>query len=281
MESPTKFTHALSFLPYESGNALDYALGIQSFESREKTSKRGKAQRPTKSMKPFVVDFCPLPSSLLGKRSSGESGPDLLTKAIAPRKGFEQGAIVYDLMAGMGQDSLLIANAGAKRVHMVERDPIVAALLEDALRRLHVLSEQADDDRQRQLATDLWRCLSLEVKDGREVLAQFMDDSTKERPDIVYLDPMFPARKKSASVKKNMQVLQGLLETRQVAEEERLKEESELLQAAYHATGCRVVVKRPVNAEQLGGSLFSTELKPSYQIKGSVNRWDVYVKSVL
>lgn len=270
----SEFSHALSFSSFESGTLIDYALGIQYFDTNVTPSRRKKGKRQT--MKPFVIDFCPPPSSRLGKRTSGESGPDLLTKALAPRKGFPAGATVYDLTAGLGQDSLLIAIAGAKSVHMVERDPIVAALLEDALRRLQVLSRHADDEDQRQQATALSRCLSFELNDGREVLRQLTD--SEECPDIIYLDPMFPSRRKSASVKKNMQVLHGLLESNQLAEEQ-LQEEAELLQAAYQVATARVVVKRPINAVPLGGALVATELKPSYQTKGSVNRWDVYVKS--
>jgi 16S rRNA (guanine1516-N2)-methyltransferase len=276
------YTHALSILPYEFGNMLDYAVAIQSCESsQEKSSSSTRKRKATSMMKPFFVDFCPPPSSRLGKRTSGDSGPDLLTKAVAPRKGIDNdnsGATVYDLTAGLGQDSLLIVNAGAKVVHMVERDPIVAALLEDALRRLSVLSQHCTDNDTRRVATDLSNRLSLQVNDGRQVLEAILA-AEKELPDIVYLDPMFPVRKKSASVKKNMQVLHSLLESQQgVVEEERLAEEMELLQAAYKAARLRVVVKRPTNAEPLGGSL-SSGLKPSYQTKGSVNRWDVYVKN--
>jgi 16S rRNA G966 N2-methylase RsmD len=277
-DDPSEYTHALSILPYEFGNVRDYTVAIQSCESQEKSSSR--KRRASSMMKPFFVDFCPLPSSRLARRTSGDSGPDLLTKAVAPRKGIDSnsGATVYDLTAGLGQDSLLIANAGAKMVHMVERDPIVAALLEDALRRLRILSDCDDNDDTRRVATDLSSRLSLEIDDGRRVLETILT-AGKELPDIVYLDPMFPVRKKSASVKKNMQVLHSLLESQQGAvEDERLVEELELLQAAYQAAKLRVVVKRPTNAEPLGGSL-SSGLKPSYQTKGSVNRWDVYVKN--
>jgi 16S rRNA (guanine1516-N2)-methyltransferase len=283
----SEYTHALSILPYEFGNVRDYTVAIQSCicESREKSSSLRK-RRASSMMKPFFVDFLPPPSSRLAKRTSGDSGPDLLTKAVAPRKGTDNnsnnnnnnsGATVYDLTAGLGQDSLLIANAGAKMVHMVERDGIVAALLEDALRRLRILSDCADNHETRRVAADLSSRLVLEVNDGRRVLETILT-AGKCLPDIVYLDPMFPVRKKSASVKKNMQVLHSLLESQQgVVEEERMTEELELLQAAYQAARLRVVVKRPTNAEPLGGSL--SIVKPSYQTKGSVNRWDVYVKN--
>ena len=87
---------------------------------------------------------------------------------------------------------------------------------------------------------------------------------------------MFPARTKSASVKKNMQILHGLLDSQAIDDAVRQLEEAELLGVAYEAARTRVVVKRPVNAEPLGGQ---QALKPSYSIRGSVNRWDVYVKS--
>jgi 16S rRNA G966 N2-methylase RsmD len=279
-DDPSEYTHALSILPYEFGNVRDYAVAIQSCESQEKSSSSSRKRKATSMMKPFFVDFCPPPSSRLGQRTSGDSGPDLLTKAVAPRKGTDNnsGATVYDLTAGLGQDSLLIANAGAKMVHMVERDPIVAALLEDALRRLRILSDCGDNDDTRRVATELSKRLSLEINDGRRVLENLLT-AGKELPDIVYLDPMFPVRKKSASVKKNMQVLHSLLESqRGVVEADQWAEELELLHAAYQSAKLRVVVKRPINAEPLGGSL-SSGLKLSYQTKGSVNRFDVYVKN--
>ena len=110
-----------------------------------------KSRKPTKKARSaaFFVDFCPPSNSRAGRRASGASGKaDLLVKAVGPHKGStidpatgnRNGAVVWDLTAGLGQDALVLARNGAKRVHMVERHPVVAALLLDAMRRLELLA---------------------------------------------------------------------------------------------------------------------------------------------
>ena len=91
---------------------------------------------------------------------------------------------------------------------------------------------------------------------------------------------MFPPRKKSAAVKKNMQILHGLLQTQQTdasGSTPSLEEECALLEAAISAAKSRVIVKRPIKAALLGEDAASkTLLRPSHCVCGSVNRWDVY-----
>jgi hypothetical protein len=192
------FTHILTLEPYECNNVKDYSLGINLIDDSVmdlgKKRKIVPSTRRKLSMKPFFVDFFPPDSSRMGRRSSPAGGVDLLTKAVAPQKGFREGATVYDLTAGFGQDSFVIAKAGAKTVHMVERDPIVASLLADALRRLHRLSTCCNDETIRDRAVCLSKCLSLTQGDGTLVAMQLMELPLDEQPDIIYLDPMFPAR---------------------------------------------------------------------------------------
>jgi 16S rRNA (guanine1516-N2)-methyltransferase len=270
------FSFVLSILPYEFGSVKDYAVGISGLGGDSRERKRKVTRKRKLSTKPFCVDFFPPNSSRLGQRKESKSA-DLLIQAVAPTKGGEA-KVVYDLTAGWGQDSLLIANSGAKQVHMIERDPIVAFLLEDALRRLRLISESINDPAKEQ-AKRLSRCLSLEVGEGIQIA---MRDASNQ-PDVVYLDPMFPVRRKSAAVRKNMQILQGLLGSqKRVVQQEsshRLEQEEEaaLLQAAHQLAGCSVVIKRPIHASPLGGE--APLQLPSHAITGSVNRWDVYTKS--
>jgi hypothetical protein len=89
-------------------------------------------------------------------------------------------------------------------------------------------------------------------------------------------------RKKSASVKKNMQILHGLLGSQDVELDERLKQEQDLLLLSLEATRQRVVVKRPKNAPTLGRESSSAPSyatpNPMYALDGPVSRWDVYAK---
>ena len=274
----TPFTSVISVDPYTAGNVQDYSIGLSLMMDQPLSrASRKKKSRPRAflSMKPIFVDFVPPVTSRLGQRTGQ---PDLLLKAV---KGVPN-AIVYDCTAGLGQDSRLMALAGAAHVHMVERDPIVAFLLEDALRRLLVLSEQVENDvALKNTATNLYNCLSLECAEAAETLdrKESTDVLPKWPPDIVYLDPMFPARKKSASVKKNMQVLHRLLGSQHVMMDDTVVSEqphAALLRTAYTVAKKRAVVKRPIHAPLL---LPVEELRPSYSVTGSINRWDVYVKS--
>ncbi|GAX23735.1 16S rRNA (guanine1516-N2)-methyltransferase [Fistulifera solaris] len=234
-------------------------------------------------MNPFFVDLFPPVKSRLGKRASGESGRDLLIKAVGLPNRCMSDVTIYDLTAGFGQDSLLMAKIGARQVYMVERNPIVACLLKDALRRLVLLSEASCiRDSIRREAFDLANRLHLIHDDGLNVAKAVLTADIESRPEIIYLDPMFPERKKSASVKKNMQILHKLLGCQDVELGERLKQEHELLLLSLEATRQRVVVKRPKNAPELGresSSAHSYALpNPMYGLDGPVCRWDVYVK---
>jgi 16S rRNA (guanine1516-N2)-methyltransferase len=310
-----EFTHALRLIPYDyCGEQSTFALAIEPINIfSDNGSRRRKQQRRTtkpKKSSAFYVDLCPPENSRAGRRATGASGTsDLLIQAVAPRKGSigissdnngnRDGAIIYDLTAGLGQDSLFLAMNGAKHVHMVERNPIVGALLQDAMRRLqlislssfNVLSEcnksqqhQQQHQTQKELATSLLKKLSLTIGEGKDIIQK----QQQQQCDVIYLDPMFPTRQKQSAVKKGMTILHGLLETqnksiaidnRQSLQEEKEQEEQDLLLSALDAARLRVVVKRPIKAPLLGGG--DEIAKPSYAITGSVNRWDVYVKPQL
>jgi 16S rRNA (guanine1516-N2)-methyltransferase len=84
-------------------------------------------------------------------------------------------------------------------------------------------------------------------------------------PDCIYLDPMFPPkRKKSALAKKSMMILRDLLGDD--------LDKEQLFAAALKAAGKRVVVKSPEYAEPLDG-------KPNDSFQGKLLRYDVYLKS--
>lgn len=264
------FTHALKLVPFESDGISTFALGIERLSSPDKKG-TGKKSKKTRISNPFYfVDLS------LGKRE----GADLLVKAVAPKRcaaNGQEGAVVYDLTAGLGQDSLVLALNGASKVYMVERDVIVAALLKDALRRISLVSSK------NKIACLLAERLHLLVGDAKDVVMNMMQSNDVMQADVVYLDPMFPPRTKSAAVKKGMQMLHGLLDSQLKADEEslneRLSEEQQLLETAIQSARARVVVKRPIKALPLGGGGEMTP-RPSYAVQGSTNRWDIYISNI-
>lgn len=172
-------------------------------------------------------------------------GRELLVKAVRVR-GVEE-IRVFDATAGLGEDSLLLAAAGFS-VTMCESDPVIAALLADGLRR-------AVDD---PVLSGVVGRMSLVEGDSIEILP-----SLTEAPDVVYLDPMFPARTKSAAVKKKFQLLHRL--------ESPCADEASLMDAALAARPRKIVVKRPIKAPVLAG------VRPSHSISGKAVRYDVIV----
>ena len=83
---------------------------------------------------------------------------------------------------------------------------------------------------------------------------------------MIYLDPMFEPRDKYAAVKKDMALLQRLLENSPVQ-----SDAGQLLDWALQQPVARVVVKRPIRALSLG------ERTPSHSIAGRAVRYDVHV----
>lgn len=172
---------------------------------------------------------------------------ELLVKA-ARIKGAAPGELTaVDATAGLGGDALLLAAAGFT-VQLFEANPVIAALLADALRRAEQVPALAGIVSRMRLTASDSVCELVHLG---------------YRPDVVYLDPMFPERRKSAAVKKRFQLLH-LLE-RPCANPE------ELLRAALAARPRKVVVKRPAKGELLAG------VKPSYAVGGKAVRFDVIV----
>lgn len=171
-------------------------------------------------------------------------------QAIAKAVGLNKGAIphVLDATAGLGRDAFVLAALGCK-VTMHERHPVVAALLFDGLQRAYQDTEIGE-----------WMKTQMSMAFGS---SHDLLNSTEVEPDVVYLDPMFPHREKSALVKKEMRVFQSLVGDDHDADD--------LLPFAMQLASKRVAVKRPDYAP------FLDKHKPSMQITTKKNRFDVYV----
>ncbi len=190
---------------------------------------------------PIAVDFAA--GSLRHRRRGGHNEP--LGRAVGIHKW--PGLSVVDATAGLGRDSFVLADLGCQ-LTLLEREPVVFALLRDGLRRGR-LSEDA-------WVAQVCQRMSLLRADARDWLAG-------QTVDVVYLDPMFPARRKSARVKKEMWLFQQLLENADSS--------AGLLEAALSAAQKRVVVKRPAKAPALEGE------QPAFQLPGKTVRFDVYL----
>jgi 16S rRNA (guanine1516-N2)-methyltransferase len=184
---------------------------------------------------PLFVDFSP--SAWRSRREAGKTQG--LVRACKPQKGLR----ILDATAGWGNDAAILASFGAD-VLMIERQPVIAALLEDGLRRMRLEPSAA-------------LALSLVKQDTKEYLKQL---TPEDYPDVIYIDPMHPVRKKSALVKKEMQVLQQAIGADDDA--------SDLLALALTRVRHKVVVKWPQRLACLG--------KPNQSFGGKTVRFDVY-----
>lgn len=194
------------------------------------------------------VDFAT--GAVAHRRKFGGGKGQSIAKAVGLNKGATP--VVLDATAGLGRDGFVLASLGCK-VILHERHPVVAALLYDGLQRAYNDSE---------IGPWMQQNMSLIFGSSHTLLAQ-----CDSMPDVVYLDPMFPHREKSALVKKEMRVFQELVGGDTDADD--------LLEFAYPLASKRVVVKRPDYAP------FLNDKTPSMQIKTKKNRFDVYVKAAM
>lgn len=186
-------------------------------------------------------DFSRLEKRISPKNLSGE----MLVKAarIKDRKD----VTLLDATAGLGEDSFLLAASGIE-VHLFEYDKIIFALLEDAHRRaLEIPALRPAASR-----------MHLHCENSIEAMK-----SGAVSADVIFLDPMFPERQKSALIKKKFQLLQKL--------ESPCENGEELFYAALSSSPKRIIVKRPQKGKTL------TDRKPSYSLNGSAVRYDCYL----
>ncbi len=194
---------------------------------------------------PVRVDF--VTGKLAHRRRFGGGRGQPLARAVGLKGG--RNPRLLDVTAGLGRDGFVLATLGC-HVTLVERSPVIAALLQDGLNRARQAPETA------QIAGRML----LHHADGLAYLKRLEAD---RRPDVVYLDPMYPHRGKSALVKKEMRIFRQLVGDDLDA--------PALLQAALSQARFRVVVKRPARAEPLGGEA------PTMSISSPNTRYDVYV----
>lgn len=200
---------------------------------------------------PIRVDFM-LGSNNHRRRFGGGNG-QAIAKAVGVSGRFLPR--VLDLTAGLGGDGFVLASLGC-RVSLVERHPLICSLLRDGINRAREEGESDPSIRDLMNRLDLIECDSLEI---------LSDITIDQRPDVIYLDPMFPHRKKSAKVKKEMQAFQYIVGSD--------IDSDGLLERALEIARYRVVIKRPSVAKFLG------DKKPTYSLEGKSTRFDIFALS--
>jgi len=172
----------------------------------------------------IYVDFTS--STMTYRRRFGGGHHESIAKAIGIKKNYLP--TVVDATAGLGRDAFLLASLGCS-VHMLERHSVVAALLDDGLQRGYQNSK---------IGSWLREYMTLLHVSSVTYLANIL-----LKPDVVYLDPMYPRRQKSALAKKEMHIFHSLVGTDDDADS--------LLSPARKLAVRRVVVKRPSYAKPL------------------------------
>ncbi|MBA2651499.1 MAG: class I SAM-dependent methyltransferase [Tatlockia sp.] len=188
----------------------------------------------------FSPLFCDFSSKTWQKRRDAGKKQGLV-RACKPTPGLR----ILDATAGWGRDAAVLASFGAD-VLMLERQPIIAALLRDGLER---------QDAQSKKNLKLKLC-------AVDALTYLNSLTPKDFPDVIYMDPMHPQRQKSALVKKDMQALQQLLGVDHDA--------LSLLELALTKTLKKVVLKWP--------QVLAPILTPTSSVAGNLIRFDIWVK---
>ena len=195
---------------------------------------------------PILIDFAA--GALAHRRRFGGGRGQPLARAAGLKPGFNP--TVWDATAGLGRDGFVLASLGCQ-VTLCERSAILAALLQDALQRAAL-----DAD----IGGWIGERLQLIHGDSGALLQQLAES---QRPDVVYLDPMYPPGKPQVLAKKDIRALQALLGPD--------RDSGRLLEVALQCAGRRVVVKRPGRAGWL------SDKEPDTCIESRKTRYDIYV----
>lgn len=200
---------------------------------------------PKKAQRPLIhIDFVHGANGYRFRHNRTIHQP--LAKAVGVKPGFRPD--ILDGTAGLGGDGFVLACLGC-RVTLVERSPIIGVLLQDGLHR----AEKKED--YRSIIRDK---ITLVVEDSNLHMTRLT-----RRPHTIYLDPMYPHRKKSALNKIEMRLLRQLVGND--------LDSSILLQTALRTASNRVVVKRPKGAPTIDVT------GPTYTLTMKNSRFDVYL----
>lgn len=210
---------------------------------------------------PIRVDF--LSGAAAHRRQFGGGKGQLIAKAVGIKQRFRPH--ILDLTAGLGQDAFVLATLGCQMT-LVERVDVVFQLLQDGLLRARC---EADREVGGELQAILGK-MTLLNQNALDYLKQF--DASENQgavADVIYLDPMFPEREKTAKVKKSMAAFHSIVGDDNDA--------GELLAMALNKAKYRVVIKRPRKALSLAQQYPDLSLpQASLVLEGKSSRYDIY-----
>ena len=177
------------------------------------------------------------------RRKGGHN--EMLGRAVGLKA--DRKPLIWDATGGLGRDAFVLADLGCE-VTLCERVPVLAWLLDQAVQAAAVSGMD-------------------QVRAAAERMSVLAADSKTQRAStgtVIYLDPMFPERKKAAAVKKEAAMLQHLADQTDDSES--------LWQWAWDQPVERIVVKRPLRAPILG------HIRPAHTLKGKSVRFDVFTR---
>lgn len=152
---------------------------------------------------------------------------------------------VVDATAGIGTDALMMVQMGYD-VTVIESVPVIAALLNDRLSRSGRVAS----------------AVPIYVGDARTLLQEL-----KLSPDAVFLDPMFPGRRRASALPRKELVALAELAAPVDGDETAARD---LLDASLQVATNRVVVKRLPESPELKSG-------PSHSLGSKTVRYDVYL----
>ena len=204
---------------------------------------------------PVRVDF--LGGANAHRRQFGGGKNQLIAKAVGLKSRYRPS--ILDVTAGLGQDGFVLSTLGCK-VTLMERVPVVFELLKDGLMRAKTTSDV-------ELQHIIGR-ISL-INDNSIHYLSAIGSGSANKPDVIYVDPMFPERQKSAQVKKNMSVFQALVGGDTDA--------GDLLALALNCAKYRVVIKRSRKATSIAEQFPDKHLPAAgLVLQGKSSRYDIY-----
>lgn len=177
------------------------------------------------------------------ERKNHNGKNELIARAMGLGKGVDH---VFDLTCGLAEDAVFLTQLGFK-VTAVERNKIIFEILSRALLIAHENKKLA--------------ALQIIHQDSIVFLESEYFKKLEKQNCAIYLDPMFPEKKKSALPRKEMQAFRNI-----VGDD---LDSVQLLQKALVSGVSRVVVKRPIKSPALIE-------KPTHSFKGKTVRYDFY-----